>query len=77
MRTAEALRAASATAHFIKKVANLWVAKSNRGGSVTAMISHVFSSTAELRYHLSLQHLTDFILYVRHLTNLNFILILW
>lgn len=31
-------------------VAILWVAKSNRGGSVIAMIFHAFSSTAKLRF---------------------------
>ena len=50
VRTAEALRLASATAHFTKKVAILWEAKSKRGGSVTAMIFHAFSSIAELRF---------------------------
>lgn len=50
VRIAEALRVASATAHFTEKVAILWVAKSERGGSVTAMIFHAFSGTAELRF---------------------------
>lgn len=59
-RIAEALGVASATAHFTKKVATLWAAKSNRGGSVAATIFHAFSGTAEPRFSPLISTFADF-----------------